>query len=64
MSNAKNHKNKKVYKSLYEVKDRFLPNASLDYLESKDNEFTRDALMQMIKKVTHPVQTQSAQKKS
>jgi len=59
----KNKKETKVYKSLYEVKDTYLPNAELEFLECKDDELSRDAFMKMLNKVVRPVQGQPAKEK-
>ena len=50
MATRKNNK-VKVYKSLYKVKDKYFPKAGLDFLESNDNDLSREAFMQMIKKI-------------
>jgi two-component SAPR family response regulator len=66
MSNQTSRKSKKenrVYKSLYEVKDKYLPNAELEFLESKDDDLSREAFMKMFNKVTRPVQAQPAREK-
>ena len=66
MSNQTSKKNKReirVYKSLYEVKDRYLPNADLGFLEGKDDELSREAFMKILDKVARPVQAQPARGK-
>ena len=61
--NKKEKKDKKVYKSLYEVKDKYLPNADLEFLESRDDEFSRETFMQMLRKVVRPQKKQDAEEK-
>jgi hypothetical protein len=63
MESKVNKKGSKVYKSLYEVKDKYLPNASLEFLEGKNNECTSDTFMRILEKVIHPDITQPAQEK-
>ncbi len=58
MQSKANKREKKVYKSLYEVKDKYLPVPSLEFLEGKNNEFSRDTFMQILKKVARPVKKQ------
>jgi hypothetical protein len=63
LNDAKKKEEKKVFKSLYEVKDRYLPHPDLEFLEGKDTDLTREAFMQTLKKVAHPVQAQPCEEK-
>ena len=64
MSNdQKNKSGKKIYKSLYEVKDKYLPHADIEFLESKDDDVSREAFIQALKRYTGPDQVQSCEKK-
>lgn len=56
-------KDNKIYKSLYKVKDRYLPNADLEFLESNDDDLLRESFMQMLKKVACPEKKKDDQKK-
>jgi len=40
----------KIYKSLYEVKEKYLPNADLEFLEGKDGELSQEVFLKMLKK--------------
>jgi predicted ATP-dependent Lon-type protease len=60
---AKNRRTTKTFKSLYEVKNTYIPNKDLKFLEGQDEEFTRDTFMKILAKVARPMQPQSAQEK-
>lgn len=66
MQNQTSKKDKKrgrVYRSLYEVKDKYLPSVDLKFLESQDDDLSREAFMQILNKVARPVQGKSAREK-
>jgi hypothetical protein len=48
-TNQEKKNNTTIYKSLYLVKDKFLPNADLEFLECKDDELNQEALLKMLK---------------
>lgn len=59
---GKDREVKKVYKSLYEVKDKYLPNTDLDFLECNDDEISREAFLKMIEKAVRPNHAQGSKK--
>ncbi len=63
ISKEKKGTDKKVYKSLYDVKNKYLPHADLEFLERKDDDITQEAFIQALRKITRPTQTQSCDNK-
>jgi hypothetical protein len=62
VANIKTKKNK-VFKSLYEVKDKYFPHADLEFLESRENDLSREAFTQMLKKIVRPIKQVAEEKK-
>lgn len=43
---------------MYEVKEKYFPNADLEYLECKGDELSQEALTKMLSKIGHPISNQ------
>ncbi len=47
---------------MYEVKDKYLPNATLEFLEGTDDDLSREAFMLMLRKIARPLEKDEREK--